>query len=56
MSTKAVLKQKLLRKNLEFSYKSDEQESDVLKKEEISFFNVLVDVSIVSLKLPTVSL
>jgi len=52
MNVAAVLKQKRLRTTKrQFSYESpDEQVSDALKKMEISFFNVVVDVSITSLQ------
>ncbi|KAJ8385496.1 hypothetical protein AAFF_G00185920 [Aldrovandia affinis] len=50
MNVEAVLKQKRTTKR-QFSYESpDEQVSDALKKMEMSFFNVVVDVSIVSLQ------
>ena len=52
MDVEAVLKQKRLRTTKrQFSYEApDEDVSDALKKMEISFFNVVVDVSIVSLQ------
>lgn len=52
MNVQVVLQQKRLRTTKrQFSYESpDEQVSDALKKMEISFFNVVVDVSIASLQ------
>lgn len=52
MNVEAVLKQKRLwTTKRQFSYEApDEGLSDALKKMEISFFNVLVDVSIASLQ------
>ena len=52
MNVEAVLKQKRLRTTKrQFSYEApDEDVSDAIKKMEISFFNVVVDVSIVSLQ------
>ncbi|KAJ8383725.1 hypothetical protein AAFF_G00215670 [Aldrovandia affinis] len=52
MNVEAVLKQKRLRTTKrQFSYESpDEQVGDALKKMEMSFFNVVVDVSIGSLQ------
>lgn len=52
MNVEATLKQKRLRTTKrQFSYESpDEQVSDALKKMEVSFFNVVVDVCIASLQ------
>ncbi|KAK5881994.1 hypothetical protein CesoFtcFv8_020629 [Champsocephalus esox] len=52
MNVEAVLKQKRLRTTKrQFSYESlEEQVSDALKKLEVSFFNMVVDVSIASLQ------
>ena len=50
MNVEAVLKQKRIRKTKrQFSYEIPDQEmTDALRKMEVSFFNVVVDVSIVS--------
>ena len=52
MNVEAVLKQKRIRKTKrQFSYEIPDQEmTDALRKMEVSFFNVVVDVSIVSLQ------